>query len=258
MSDKQPTTAIRLSSIGGLSSDDDAGKDKEDPARTGGLSTNPLVAPGLKHESVKNGHEKNQSKSDSPGAVGGVSEPEIRRFIRRLLRSRVNYIGINGPGDFNDPTYRVVMPSPNTRKRGRGYRGIKEEIALRTARRGDIDRLVGEIERLAGTPSGPIAVRHILNPSHAKDEGIRLVWREDGTAGREELEDWPRRDRLIREGKTVRSASQVDLQYRNEVSGDIAFTVLPASYSTEYGYGHWYTSIPPAVVPAPAQWSTES
>ncbi|OCF45539.1 hypothetical protein I317_00441 [Kwoniella heveanensis CBS 569] len=110
-------------------------------------------------------------------------------------------------GDFGLPTYRVIVPNPRTSKRGRGYRGMREEVVLETANRGEIDRLVREVKMLVGSSFGPMAVRHIINPSQARDEGIRLIWPEDGMEGYEEMQDWPRRDRLIRDGKTVRSAS---------------------------------------------------
>ena len=100
---------------------------------------------------------------------------------------------------------------------------------------------------------GPVAIRHMVNPSSGKDEGLRLVWpctshssaspraaypprsparslphfsttpikesnngldldielrpeTEDAQlsmAALQELQDWPRRDRLIRQGRTV-------------------------------------------------------
>jgi hypothetical protein len=65
-------------------------------------------------------------------------------------------------------------------------------------------------------------VRHIVNPHCNQDEGLRIVWprsyadvgmnddgqREDRQEEVEgEMRDWSRRDRMMREGKTVRAVS---------------------------------------------------
>jgi hypothetical protein len=92
-------------------------------------------------------------------------------------------------------------------------------IALESPARCDVDVWIKALKDLTALPEGPLAVRHILNPACNKDEGLRFIWRrtrdqaEGGEvgdeaersidSGQEELEDWPRRDRLIREGKTV-------------------------------------------------------
>lgn len=48
-----------------------------------------------------------------------------------------------------------------------------------------------------------MAVRHITNPKQGKDEGLRLVWFDESGVGEVEMADWPRRDKMKREGKTV-------------------------------------------------------
>ncbi|EIW66256.1 hypothetical protein TREMEDRAFT_65527 [Tremella mesenterica DSM 1558] len=58
--------------------------------------------------------------------------------------------------DFNQNSYRVVLPVVD--------------------QRADIDMLVKVIKDMAGTPNGPIAVRHIRNNPLDQDEGLRLVW----------------------------------------------------------------------------------
>ncbi|TYJ57295.1 hypothetical protein B9479_002028 [Cryptococcus floricola] len=124
-----------------------------------------------------------------------------------------NYIGIYAPGDFAFRTYRIVFPvAPGSQqrggrrkpKRGRGYRGWREEVVLETEQRSDINALLNLISDLAKDPEGPIATRHIVNPSQAKDEGVRLIWADDGEKGEEEMRDWPRREQMRKEGKTVR------------------------------------------------------
>ena len=46
-------------------------------------------------------------------------------------------------------------------------------------------------------------VRHIVNPHCNQDEGMRIVW-PDGN-GEGEMRDWTRRDRMIKDGKTVKA-----------------------------------------------------
>jgi len=45
-------------------------------------------------------------------------------------------------------------------------------------------------------------VRHIVNPHCNQDEGMRIVW---PGGSREEMRDWSRRDRMIKDGKTVKA-----------------------------------------------------
>jgi hypothetical protein len=47
-------------------------------------------------------------------------------------------------------------------------------------------------------------VRHIVNPHCNQDEGMRIVWPNDNGGG-EEMRDWSRRDRMIKDGKTVKA-----------------------------------------------------
>jgi hypothetical protein len=58
----------------------------------------------------------------------------------------------------------------------------------------------------------------MLNPHCNQDEGVRIVWPisnadqgGDG-GGNEEMKDWSRRDRMIRDGKTVKAIIQVGEQ----------------------------------------------
>ncbi|WVQ72726.1 hypothetical protein IAR50_002286 [Cryptococcus sp. DSM 104548] len=159
------------------------------------------------------------SADRSPGPIDDKSEEGdlVAHFIRRVLSEKPSYIGIYGPGDYFLQTYRIVLPySPRgpggqkskTRK-GRGYKGCREEVVLETDKRDDLNALLDLISGLVRDAEGPIATRHIVNPSQAKDEGVRLIWAEDGEKGEEEMRDWPRRDRMRREGKTVKGADDV-------------------------------------------------
>jgi hypothetical protein len=57
-----------------------------------------------------------------------------------------------------------------------------------------------------------------LNPHCNQDEGVRIVWprpisdldQDEGV--NEEMKDWSRRDRMIRDGKTVKAIVQVGQQ----------------------------------------------
>jgi hypothetical protein len=51
-------------------------------------------------------------------------------------------------------------------------------------------------------------VRHIVNPHCNQDEGMRIVW-PSGKGGEEEMRDWSRRDRMIKDGKTVKALVQL-------------------------------------------------
>ena len=135
-------------------------------------------------------------------------------------------------------------------------------ITFETRERSEVDSCLKAVEEMVGRDDGPVATRHIVNPSCNKDEGMRLIWRskpsqiaperttvktdaltetepgemrEEGisesdeasksrdkgrerqqTSGGDEVEiadsemaDWPRRDQLIREGKTVRSSTEI-------------------------------------------------
>lgn len=46
-------------------------------------------------------------------------------------------------------------------------------------------------------------VRHIVNPHCNQDEGMRIVWPNGNEEG--EMRDWSRRDRMIKDGKTVKA-----------------------------------------------------
>lgn len=103
-------------------------------------------------------------------------------------------------------TYRLVIPDSSCPKPGRGYHGIREEVILETSDRSEIEQLIAQIKQLSKVPGGPVAVRHILNVDSGKDEGIRIVWaNRDGLVedGEEEMADWPRRDKMIKEGQAV-------------------------------------------------------
>ena len=50
-------------------------------------------------------------------------------------------------------------------------------------------------------------VRHIINPHCNQDEGMRIVWPNDNGEG--EMRDWSRRDRMIKDGKTVKALIQL-------------------------------------------------
>ncbi|WVN89083.1 uncharacterized protein L203_104299 [Cryptococcus depauperatus CBS 7841] len=129
----------------------------------------------------------------------------VAKFIERLIAEQSSYVGICQPGDFKSPAYRVILPNPSDPRLGRGYHSCWEEVLLETEDRKDIDGLFGIIKGLTSKPGGPLAVRHILNPSQNKDEGLRLIWPKDGQMGEDEMGDWPRRDQMIREGKTVKA-----------------------------------------------------
>ncbi|WVF67885.1 hypothetical protein IAT40_002646 [Kwoniella sp. CBS 6097] len=174
-------------------------------AQTG--SSSAIPPNGVSRVKSPSNDSKQESRSVDSRPLDEETGQALRIFIKRLLKLKPSYVGIYQPGDFSQPTYRVVVPDCTTTKRGRGYKGMREQIVLETAQRKDIDILVKEVEQLVNSSFGPMAVRHILNPSHAKDEGIRLIWHEDGIAGYEEVQDWPRRARLIKEGKTVRSVT---------------------------------------------------
>lgn len=44
-----------------------------------------------------------------------------------------------------------------------------------------------------------------MNPHCDQDEGLRIVWSDNG-----EEEDWSRRDRMMRAGKTVKAEERVE------------------------------------------------
>ncbi|KAL7422941.1 hypothetical protein Q5752_002239 [Cryptotrichosporon argae] len=143
--------------------------------------------------------ERSPSPADAPADL-------VAEFLQRLLADQCRYIGIYSPGDYGESTYRVVIPAPG-HGRGRGFRRVREEVVLETEDRRDIDKLVAAIVALPDSTDGLVAVRHIVNPSTCADEGMRLIWARDGPAGRAEMADWPRRDRMLRAGRTVRAAS---------------------------------------------------
>ncbi|ORY28049.1 hypothetical protein BCR39DRAFT_588937 [Naematelia encephala] len=133
--------------------------------------------------------------------VRDLSDPEV--FISQVFERQCRYVGIYQPGDFHRPEYRLVLPCYDTPRPGRGYRGAREEVFYATSDRKNVDRVISSLLELAG--DGPlVAARHIVNPSN-KDEGLRLIWasiQEDASV-KEEMNDWPRRDAMIRQGKTV-------------------------------------------------------
>ncbi|WVQ86235.1 hypothetical protein IAT38_008403 [Cryptococcus sp. DSM 104549] len=172
----------------------------------------------------------------------------VAAFLDRILSEQPTYVGIYKPGDFKSPTYRVILPNPSDPRIGRGFHNWREEVLLETNSREDIDNLIRSIQGLVGLPApaanlgdkaagkaagtgvgegGPIAVRHIKNPSQNKDEGLRLVWRRSGDHGVEEVRDWERRDAMIRDGKTVRAVEEEMLP-------------LPAPVGGEVGHGGMY------------------
>jgi hypothetical protein len=65
-------------------------------------------------------------------------------------------------------------------------------------------------------------VRHIVNPHCNQDEGMRIVWPNDNGSG-EEMRDWSRRDRMIKDGKTVKAL----IQLRDEVDEGMRLDMGP-------------------------------
>ncbi len=85
-------------------------------------------------------------------------------------------------------------------------------MALESPVRNDVDIWIAALKDLVHKPVGLKAVRHILNPFHNKDEGLRLFWRksiesggdetmqgsdDDLESGKTEFIHWARRDQLI-------------------------------------------------------------
>ena len=128
-------------------------------------------------------------------------------------------------------TYRIIIPDSKSLKVGRGFRGAREEVLTESAGREVLDDLLRELDDMVswfnpppssradrapaylyiqvGDLDGPKAIRHILNPACNRDEGIRLIWPDTGEEGDVEMADWPRRDTLIKMGKTVRAADDL-------------------------------------------------
>lgn len=68
-----------------------------------------------------------------------------------------------------------------------------------------------------------VGVRHIVNPHCDQDEGMRIVWpRTNGyEGGGEEMRDWSRRDRMIKDGKTVQALVQLGDEIQEEMRLDM-------------------------------------
>jgi hypothetical protein len=63
-------------------------------------------------------------------------------------------------------------------------------------------------------------VRHIVNPHCNQDEGMRIVW---PNGNGEEMRDWSRRDRMMKDGKTVKAL----IQLRDEVDEGMRLDMGP-------------------------------
>ncbi|GFZ51394.1 hypothetical protein JCM24511_09156 [Saitozyma sp. JCM 24511] len=138
------------------------------------------------------------------GLQDARGQTQLDKLLNKVVHDRSRYIGVYAPGkcDFNLDTFRLAVPD-FTKRPGRGFRGAREEVLLETSDRQVVERALTAVQGLAGTDRGLMAVRHITNPKQGKDEGLRLVWFDESGVGEAEMADWPRRDKMKREGKTV-------------------------------------------------------
>ena len=82
-------------------------------------------------------------------------------------------------------------------------------------------------------------VRHIVNPHCNQDEGMRIVW-PGGNGGGEEMRDWSRRDRMIKDGKTVKALVHLEEPDMREGMGHVPLMMGPMPIWDNIGWTRLY------------------
>ncbi|ORX40805.1 hypothetical protein BD324DRAFT_612157 [Kockovaella imperatae] len=98
---------------------------------------------------------------------------------------------------------------------------------------------------MVNSVNGPRAIRHIRNPFGHQDEGIRIVWPDQGENGDREMADWPRRDALLSQGRRVR-ATEGDVYSLSALDDPFASHLgpRPATGECQGGVGGMWPLVP--------------